>query len=87
MPEISRFFGIIIKMFFLDHAPPHFHCEYGDFKAIINIKTQEIIDGELPLKQLKLVQAWAIIHETELENNFINLNSENPTWKKIEPLK
>jgi hypothetical protein len=42
---------------------------------------------ELPLKQLKLVQAWAIIHETELENNFVNLNSENPTWKKIEPLK
>jgi hypothetical protein len=55
MPEISRFFGIIIKMFFLDHAPPHFHCEYGDYKAIINIKTQEIINGELPLKQLKLV--------------------------------
>jgi hypothetical protein len=62
MPEISRFFGIIIKMFFLDHSPPHFHVEYGDYKAIINIKTQEIMEGELPTKQLKLVQAWAIIH-------------------------
>ncbi len=87
MPEISRFFGIIIKMFFLDHSPPHFHVEYSGFKAIINIKTQEIIEGELPAKQLKLVQAWAIIHEIELENNFINLNSDQPSWKKIEPLK
>lgn len=87
MPEISRFFGIIIKMFFLDHSPPHFHIEYSGFKAIINIKTQEIIEGELPAKQLKLAQAWAIIHETELENNFINLNSDQPSWKKIEPLK
>ena len=87
MPEISRFFGIIIKMFFLDHAPPHFHVEYGDDKAIIDIKTQEIIEGSLPAKQLKLVQAWAIIHEKELESNFINLNSESPSWQKIEPLK
>jgi hypothetical protein len=86
MPEISRFFGIIIKMFFLDHAPPHFHVEYGEYKAVVNIKTQEIMEGDLPAKQLKLVQAWAIIHETELEKNFINLNFENPTWKKIEPL-
>ena len=74
-------------MFFLDHSPPHFHFEYSGFKAIINIKTQEIIEGELPAKQLKLVQAWAIIHEIELENNFINLNSDQPSWKKIEPLK
>jgi hypothetical protein len=87
MPEISRFFGIIIKMFFLDHAPPHFHVEYGDEKAIINIKTQEIIEGYLSVKQLKLVQAWAIIHEMELEENFMNLNNEQPSWKKIEPLK
>ncbi len=48
MPEISRFFGIIIKMFFLDHSPPHFHVDYSGFKAIINIKTQEIKEGELP---------------------------------------
>ena len=60
---------------------------WGDYKAILNIKTQEMINGELPLKQLKLVQAWAIIHEIELENNFISLNSENPTWQKIDPLK
>jgi hypothetical protein len=55
------FSGIIIKMFFLDHAPPNFHVEYGDYKGIVDIKTQEIIEGGLPSKQLKLVQAWAII--------------------------
>jgi hypothetical protein len=48
MPEISRFFGISIKMFFGDHVPPHFHAEYGEFKAQINIKSYDIIAGELP---------------------------------------
>jgi hypothetical protein len=87
MPEISRFFGIIIKMFFKDHAPPHFHVEYGSYKAIIDISSQKMTEGSLPDKQLKLVQAWAIIHEQELLENFNNLISDNPTWKKIEPLK
>ena len=57
MPEISRFFGIIIKMFFKDHSPPHFHVEFGEFRAIFNIQSQEIMEGNLPSKQLKLVQA------------------------------
>jgi hypothetical protein len=74
-------------MFFHDHAPPHFHVEYGEYKAIINIKTLEIIEGKLPTKQQKLVEAWAIIHEEELILNFENLSKENPTWNAIEPLK
>lgn len=86
MPEISRFFGIIIKMFFLDHAPPHFHAEYGNYKAVIDIKTQEVTEGYFPPKQLKLVQAWAIIHEEELLKNFEGLNQQTPVWNKIEPL-
>ena len=48
MPEISRFFGIIIKMFFKDHSPPHFHVEFGEFRAIFNIQSQEIMEGNLP---------------------------------------
>jgi hypothetical protein len=48
MPEISRFFGISIKMFFGDHVPSHFNAEYGEFKAQINIKSYDIIAGELP---------------------------------------
>ena len=87
MPEISRFLGIIIKMFFQDHAPPHFHAEYGDYKAVIDISTQEATEGYLPPRQLKLVQAWAILHEEELLRNFEGLSQETPTWNKIEPLR
>ncbi|WP_254413150.1 DUF4160 domain-containing protein [Dyadobacter diqingensis] len=86
MPEISRFLGIIIRMFFDDHNPPHFHAEFQDFKAIIDIKTAEILEGYLPSKQLKLVQAWAIIHEKELLENFVNLGKELKSWNKIDPL-
>ena len=87
MPEISRFFGIIIKMFFKDHAPPHFHVEYGDFKAVVSIKGQSVLEGNLPDKQFKLVQAWALIHEEELLQNFFELNSNQPNWRKIDPLR
>ena len=86
MPEISRFLGIIIKMFFLDHAPPHFHVEYSDYKAVIDIRTQEVTEGYVPPKQLRLVQAWAILHEHELLQNFENLSKDAPTWNKIAPL-
>jgi hypothetical protein len=55
MPEIARFYGLIIRMFFLDHAPPHFHVEYGDYKAMIDIKNAELLTGFLPNKQLKLI--------------------------------
>lgn len=53
-------------MFFDDHNPPHFHVEYNEYKAIIKIRTAELTEGYLPSKQLKLVQAWAILHEEEL---------------------
>lgn len=48
MPEISRFLGIVIAMFYNDHNPPHFHAKYGDFKAVIAIETGEVIEGRLP---------------------------------------
>jgi hypothetical protein len=87
MPEISRFYGIIIKMFFKDHAPPHFHVEYNEYKAIVDIHEKEVLDGFLPGKVLKLVQAWAIIHEDELIENFLKLSESPDKWKKIAPLK
>jgi len=74
-------------MFFKDHSPPHFHVEFGEFRAIFNIQSQEIMEGSLPSKQLKLVQAWAVIHEEELIKNFNSLSSDSPTWNKIEPLR
>ncbi len=66
MPIISRFFGIIIRMFFNEHAPPHFHAEYGESRALINICTLEVIEGRLPRRALELVLDWAELHQGEL---------------------
>ncbi|TLU98169.1 DUF4160 domain-containing protein [Dyadobacter luticola] len=86
MPEISRFFGIVIRMFFDDHNPPHFHAEFQENRATILIQSAELLDGYLPVKQLKLVQAWAILHEEQLLENFENLGKDVKSWNKIEPL-
>jgi hypothetical protein len=55
MPEISRFFGIVIKMFYNDHIPSHFHAEYGEFEALIEIETLDVYRGMLPRRALVLV--------------------------------
>ncbi|OJV18346.1 MAG: hypothetical protein BGO21_22575 [Dyadobacter sp. 50-39] len=86
MPEISRFFGIIIRMFFDDHNPPHFHVEFQEHRATIDIKSVRLLDGSLPPKQLKQVQAWALLHQQELMENFINLGKEFKSYNKIDPL-
>jgi len=86
MPEISRFFGISIKMFFGDHVPPHFHAEYGEFKAQIDIQGMAIIQGELPPRALGMVVEWASQHHDELLELW-ELASKNQTLHKIEPLK
>ena len=88
MPTISMFFGIVIRMYFApkEHQPPHFHVYYQDFKAIVGIENCDIIEGELPSKQRKLVLAWAEIHKEELEANWkLSQNGEHPY--SIEPLK
>ena len=85
MPEISRFFGIIIRMFFDDHNPPHFHAEFQEHKALIDIQNACLMDGYLP-KQLKQVQLWASLHREELMENFINLGKELKSYNKIDPL-
>ena len=61
MPTISMFYGLIIRMYFApkEHPPPHFHVYYNDYRASVDILTCEIIEGELPRKQTKLVLAWA----------------------------
>jgi hypothetical protein len=55
MPEITRFYGIIIKLFFADHPPPHFHGIYGEYNALFNLETLEIIEGDLPNRATKMV--------------------------------
>jgi hypothetical protein len=64
MPIISRFFGIIIRMFFNEHAPPHFHAEYGEHRATIDIRSLTIMDGKLPRRATELVLDWAELHHS-----------------------
>lgn len=68
MPEISRFYGIVIKMFFKpkEHEPSHIHALYGEYIGIFNIKTMEMIDGDLPKKAQELVTEWLSLHQSEL---------------------
>jgi hypothetical protein len=85
MPEISRFFGISIKMFFGDHVPPHFHAEYGDYKAQVNIGSHVIIAGNLPPRVLGMVIEWAALHQDELFELW-KLAAQNKPLHRIEPL-
>ncbi|MBE9126041.1 MULTISPECIES: DUF4160 domain-containing protein [unclassified Coleofasciculus] len=85
MPEISRFFGIIITMYYNDHFPPHFHVRYNQQKALISINTLEIIAGELTSKANKIVTEWATLHQTELMENW-ELAQNNQPLNKIIPL-
>ena len=69
MPEICRFYGIIIKMFFKpkEHEPSHIHALYGEYIGIFDLKTMEMTDGDLPLKAQNLVKEWMSTHQTELQ--------------------
>ena len=84
MPEISRFYGIIIKMFFNEHNPPHFHAEYQGFKVSISIESG-IVEGKMPKRALGLIFEWLEIHKDELINNW-KLIEETGDYNKIEPL-
>jgi len=85
MPELCRFLGIIIAMFYGDHNPPHFHVRYNQYKAIISIKDLGILSGKLPPKVLGLVMEWASIHQQELMKNW-ELARELLELQPIEPL-
>jgi len=86
MPEICRFYGIIIKMFFEDHNPPHFHAEYSGFEALFEIDTLAVIAGKLPPRALGLITEWAALHQKELLLLWQNAQEQKPPGK-IEPLK
>ena len=85
MPMISFFYGIIIRMFFSDHAPPHFHAQYGAYKAIISILDLKLIEGELPRRALGLILDWAELHQKELLDNW-SLAANNEMPNSIKPL-
>lgn len=87
MPQVSRFFGIVIKMYYNDHQPPHFHAEYNEFIAEIGIDTFEVLQGELPRRVMGLVLEWAAIHREELRETgtvlvFMSQSNPLPHWSR-----
>ena len=85
MPEISRFYGIVVQMYFGDHPPPHFHARYAGQKVKIDIDALAAIEGKLPARALGLVIEWAALHQDELRSAFGRVVNMEPPGK-IEPL-
>lgn len=85
MPTISMFYGIIIQMFWNDHKPPHFHCTYGEYEAVIDIRTLALLEGKLPRRALNLALDWAEIHQQELLDDW-ELCQTKQQPKPIAPL-
>ena len=83
MPEICRFYGIVIKMFFKpkEHEPSHIHALYGEYVGEFNIRTLEMIDGDLPKKAQELVTEWLKMHQAALQHMW-----DSPTIGKLPPL-
>lgn len=84
MPEISRFLGVVIAMYYSDHAPPHFHARYGDFEITIGI-ADGVVDGRFPRRALTLVLEWYNLHQAELSENW-NLARDHRPLRRIDPL-
>jgi hypothetical protein len=70
MPRISEFFGIVIAMYYNDHAPPHFHARYAEHEAEIEIASLDLLNGSLPRRAMALVLEWAAVHRAELRINW-----------------
>jgi len=86
MPEISRFYGIIIYMYYEDHLPSHFHAHYGEHEAIIEIESLAVIAGSLPHRALGLVIEWASMHQKDPSAAWEDAKALQPL-RKIAPLK
>lgn len=86
MPTISAFYGILIQMFWNDHAPPHFHARYGEYNGIVDINSLKMLEGDLPRRALNLIIDWAELHQKELMADW-ELCTQKLMPKKIEPLK
>ncbi len=86
MPEVSRFFGIVISLHFREHLPPHFHAEYGEDEAIIDIRALAVIDGHLSSRVLGMVVEWASQYQTELMDLWERAQLHQSLYK-LPPLK
>ena len=85
MPTISAFYGILIQMFWNDHAPPHFHARYGEYTGIIDIHALRMLEGNLPQRALTLILDWVELHQQELLENW-RLCEEKNIPNRIDPL-
>lgn len=85
MPELCRFYGIIVRMHYNDHDPPHFHAVYGGEEAQITIDNLEILNGQLPPPAVRLVMEWASLRQEELWEAWERRTRQEPIGT-IEPL-
>ena len=85
VPEISRFLGIVVGMFYNDHNPPHLHAAYGDHEVAIGIRDGEILWGYLPKRALAHVLEWRVAHVAELDDDWQRARTHEPL-RPIEPL-
>jgi hypothetical protein len=85
MPEISRFLGVVITMYYSEHPPPHFHVRYGSYKAVIAIESLVLLRGALPPRVHGLVIEWAALHRDDLLANWQLAKAQSPL-RSIEPL-
>ena len=85
MPEISRFFGIVVYMYYSEHAPPHFHAKYAGQRAAFAISDLRIVEGILPRRAISLVLEWAFEHREELVENWLRAE-RRLNLLKINPL-
>ena len=85
MPEVCRFYGIVIRMYALEHPPPHFHAVYGEYEALVEIEDLGIVRGALPARARRLVMEWASLHRPELREAWRRARSLEPPGR-IAPL-
>jgi hypothetical protein len=85
MPQVSRFSGIVITMYFNDHDPPHFHVRYGEYRATVTLDPVQLQEGELPRRISGRVMEWGRAHRAELQKNWTQLATEG-TFNLIPPL-
>jgi hypothetical protein len=85
MPELSRFFGIVIGLFYREHGRPHFHAVYGEFEAVLDLETATVISGQFPRRALALVREWHDLYKSELLENWELARQHHPL-KRIPPL-
>ena len=85
MPELCRFYGITIRMYFADHGPPHFHARYGGDEALVGIETLAVLHGRLPPRAQGLVVEWASLRQEELRNAWERAQRHEPLGR-IAPL-